>query len=150
MIATLRTNSDHPDFIALVKQLDLLMAVVDGEDHAFYSQFNSLQKIKHVVIAYENNLPLGCGAIKEYETGTMEVKRVFVSPVGRKRGIASAILFELESWTKELKYTRCVLETHKGLPEAIAFYTKIGYHQIPNYGQYAGASNSVCFAKELN
>jgi GNAT superfamily N-acetyltransferase len=149
MIKITRTNSDHPDFIALVKQLDTLMAVVDGEDHAFYSQFNSLNKIKHVVVAYEDNQALGCGAIKEYETGTIEVKRVFVSPASRKKGIASTVLSELESWAKELKYTRCVLETHKGLPEAIAFYKKIGCQQIPNYGQYAGAANSVCFEKEL-
>ncbi len=95
------------------------------------------------------NQALGCGAIKEYETGTVEIKRVFVSPASRKKGIASAVLSELESWAKELKYNRCVLETHKGLPEAIAFYKKIGYQQIPNYGQYAEAANSVCFEKEL-
>ena len=56
MIKIMRTNSDHPDFIALVKQLDILMAIVDGEDHAFYSQFNSLNKIKHVVLAHEDGL----------------------------------------------------------------------------------------------
>jgi len=150
MIKVTRTNSDHPDFIALVKELDKLQAVVDGEDHAFYTQFNSLNKIKHVVLAYEDSQALGCGAFKEYGTSTVEVKRMFVSPASRKKGIASTVLSELESWAKELKYTRCILETHKGLPEAIAFYQKSGYKQIPNYGQYAEMENSVCFEKELN
>ncbi len=149
MIKITRTNSDHPDFIALVTQLDILQAVVDGEDHAFYTQFNSLNKIKHVVLAHEDGQALGCGGIKEYGTDAMEVKRMFVLPTSRKKGIASTVLSELESWAKKLKYTRCVLETHKGLPEAIAFYQKSGYKQIPNYGQYAGADNSVCFEKQL-
>jgi putative acetyltransferase len=150
MIKVTRTNSDHPDFVALVKQLDQLQAVVDGDDHAFYTQFNSLSKIKHVVLAYEDSQALGCGGIKEYEPGAVEVKRMFVTPASRKKGIASTVLSELENWAKELNYARCVLETHKGLSEAIAFYKKSGYKQIPNYGQYAGAAGSVCFEKELN
>src|SRR5260221_3089350 len=85
MIKITRTNSDHPDFIALVTQLDVLQAVVDGEDHAFYSQFNSLNKIKHVVLAHEDGQTLGCGGIKEYETDAMEVKRMFVLPTSRKK-----------------------------------------------------------------
>ncbi|GHN02159.1 N-acetyltransferase [Cytophagales bacterium WSM2-2] len=150
MIQVTRTNSDHPDFIALVKELDILQAVVDGDDHAYYTQFNSLNKIKHVVLAHEDGQALGCGGIKEYEKDSVEVKRMFVSPAARKKGIASTVLSELERWAKELKYTRCVLETHTGLTEAIAFYQKSGYKQIPNYGQYAEMENSVCFEKKLN
>ena len=149
MIKLIRTNSENPDFIKLVKFLDADLALRDGEDHLFYAQFNKLNKIKHVVLAYEKKKPLGCGAIKEYEPNTMEVKRMYTSPDSRKKGIATKILSELEKWAFELSYGRCILETGKKQPEAIGLYKKSGYTQIPNYGQYSGVENSVCFVKEL-
>jgi putative acetyltransferase len=149
MIDLLRTNSGNPDFIKLVKLLDAELAIVDKEDHSFYSQFNKINKIKHVVVAYEDEMPAGCGAIKEYDAVTMEVKRMYVLPESRKKGIALKILDELESWAAELSFTSCILETGKRQPEAIGLYKKSGYKQIPNYGQYAGVENSVCFGKEL-
>lgn len=149
MIKLIRTNSENPDFIKLVKFLDEDLAIKDGEAHFFYAQFNKINKIMHVVLAYENKIPLGCGAIKEYDTNTMEVKRMYTSPESRKKGIATKILTELEKWVFELSYGRCILETGKKQPEAIGLYKKSGYTQIPNYGQYSGVENSVCFVKEL-
>jgi GNAT superfamily N-acetyltransferase len=149
MIKTIRTNSDNPDFIELVKLLDEDLAIKDGEDNVFYSQFNKIDNIRYVVLAYENEKPVGCGAIKEHASKTMEVKRMFVSPGNRNKGIASKILSELENWASELSYTKCVLETGKRQPEAIGLYKKNGYKLIPNYGQYTGVENSVCFEKEL-
>lgn len=150
MIKLVRTNSEDPDFIQLVKFLDQELAERDGEDNAFYSQFNSLDLIRYVVLAYENGIPLGCGAIKENGKDTMEIKRMYVSPGGRKRGIATMILSELEKWAGELLCTRCILETGKRQPEAIGLYRKNGYMPIPNFGQYEGVDNSVCFEKMLN
>ena len=149
MIKLLRTDSQNPDFIALVKYLDAELAKRDGSDHSFYGQFNTIDKIKHAVVAYENDQPIGCGAIKEYASDTMEVKRMYTSPGGRGKGIATTVLTELETWAAELSYERCILETGKRNPEAIALYKKSGYTLIPNYGQYAGIENSVCFEKEL-
>lgn len=74
---------------------------------------------------------------------------MFVPTERRKKGIASAILNELENWAAELSFTKCILETGKRQPEAIGLYKKNGYKQIPNYGQYASVENSVCFRKEL-
>lgn len=145
----IRTNSDHKDFIALVKHLDADLAERDGAEHAFYAQFNKIDKIKHAVVAYEDEKPVGCGAIKAYEPDTMEVKRMFVFPQFRGRGIAGEVLAELERWAAELSYSRCILETGLKQPEAIALYQKSGYSRIPNYGQYAGVENSVCFEKLL-
>jgi GNAT superfamily N-acetyltransferase len=149
MIKLLRTNSENADFINLVKLLDAELAIVDGDDNTFYSQFNKIDKIRYVVVAYENETPAGCGAIKNYGEDAMEVKRMYVPPERRKKGIASKILNELENWTKELSCTRCILETGKRQPEAIGLYKKSGYKQIPNYGQYIGVENSVCFDKVL-
>ena len=149
MINLTKTDSDNKDFISLVKLLDAELAERDGEDHPFYAQFNKIDKIKYVVVAYENDKPLSCGAIKEYSTETMEVKRMYTLPESRGKGIATKVLIELEKWAKELSFEKCILETGKKQPEAIALYKKNGYKLIPNYGQYAGVDNSVCFEKEM-
>lgn len=149
MINIIRTNSENHDFIELVKLLDAELEERDGEDHSFYSQFNKIDKIKHVVLAYENETPLGCGAIKEYSADTMEIKRMYVSPESRGKRIATKILSELENWTSELSFTKCVLETGKRQPDAIGLYKLNGYNLIPNWGQYTGVENSLCFEKEL-
>jgi len=148
-MTTIRTNSDDIDFQELVKELDIELKIRDGEEHVFYAQFNKTDKIKHVVVAYEGDIPVGCGALKEYSTDTMEVKRMFVRIDKRGNGIASGILRELETWSKELGYIKCVLETGKKQPEAIRLYEKNQYAIITNYGQYKGVENSVCFEKEL-
>lgn len=149
MLYLKRTDSDDPDFVSLVRLLDADLAVRDGEEHAFYAQYNKIDKIKHVVLACEGEKALGCGAIKQYEPGTIEVKRMYVLPEGRNKGIATLILAELEVWARELSFERCILETGKKQPEAVALYQKNGYQPIPNYGQYAGVENSVCFEKVL-
>jgi len=149
MITLIRTNSNNSDFIDLVNKLDKELANRDGDDHSFYSQFNTISKIKYVVVAYENEIPVGCGAIKQYNANTMEVKRMYVDPITRGTGIGSRILSALESWAAELAFVKCILETGKRQPEAIRLYEKNGYRQIGNYGQYEGIENSVCFMKEL-
>lgn len=144
-----RTDSDNSDFQRLVTALDKDLAIRDGEDHAFFAQFNKIAAIKHVVVAYEAGDAVGCGAIKEYEENVMEVKRMFVPLEKRGKGIASIVLGELESWAKELGYQKCILETGKKQPEAIRLYQKNNYTTIKNYGQYAGVESSVCFEKLL-
>jgi len=150
MTQLIRTDSDNPDFVALVQQLDADLAKRDGKDHSFYAQFNKIAAIKHVIVAYEDEKPIGCGAIKELLPHSMEVKRMFTLPESRAKGIATKILAELETWAKELSYSKCMLETGKRQPEAIALYQKNGYRIVPNYGQYIGIENSVCFEKLLN
>ncbi len=148
-IKLIRTDSDNNDFVSLVKLLDADLAIRDGSEHDFYAQFNKIDKIKYVVLGYEGNKAVSCGAIKEYSTATMEVKRMYTLPEYRGKGYASLLLAELERWAKELGYKSCILETGLKQPEAIAVYKKNNYQIIPNYGQYAGVENSVCFEKVL-
>jgi GNAT superfamily N-acetyltransferase len=149
MIKITRTNSSNSDFIELVKHLDIDLAKRDGDEHSFYAQFNKVDKIKYVVVAHENDKPISCGAIKEFSADAVEIKRMYTLPENRGKGIASKILNELEIWARELFYKKCVLETGKKQPEAIAFYKKSGYKLIPNYGQYERVENSLCFEKEI-
>ena len=148
-INIIRTNSENHDFRELVRLLDADLAIRDGDKHSFYDQFNRIDNIRYVVVAYENEKPAGCGAIKEYDQDSMEVKRMYVLPGSRKRGIATKILTELEIWASELSYSKCILETGKGQPEAIELYKRNGYTLISNYGQYEGVENSLCFEKSL-
>ncbi len=149
MLQLIRTNSGNADFIELVKHLDADLAIRDGDEHSFYNQFNKIDTIKFVVVAYENDKPIACGAIKEFNSNAMEVKRMYTLPEHRGKGIATKVLTQLEKWAKELNYKKCILETGKKQPEAIELYKKNGYKQIENYGQYAGVENSLCFEKEI-
>jgi GNAT superfamily N-acetyltransferase len=149
MIHLKRTDSADPDFRSLVVKLDKDLAIRDGEMHGFYNQFNTVVNIRNVVVAYKDDTPAGCGAFKEYAPGIAEVKRMFVGPENRRKGIAAGILAELEKWAGELGYDRCILETGINQPEAIALYGKNGYTKIPNYDQYEGVETSVCFEKHL-
>lgn len=149
MIILKRTNSDDKDFQNLVGELDKELAVCDGDEHGFYAQYNKIDAIKYAVVAYENNEVAGCGAIKRFSDDAVEVKRMFVPENKRSKGIASVVLKELELWANELGFEKCVLETGWRQPEAIRLYEKNGYARIPNYGQYIGMENSVCFEKLL-
>lgn len=149
MPAFTRTNSENADFIELVRHLNVELAERDGGEYSFYAQFNKIAAIKHAIVAYEDGQPVACGAIKEYEVGVMEVKRMYTKPASRGKGIAADVLAELEKWAAELNYKTCILETGKKQPEAIRLYEKSRYRVIPNYGQYAGVENSVCFGKAI-
>jgi len=145
----LRTDSSNDDFQTLVTFLDGELKDRDGDDHPFYAQFNNLDKIKHVILAYADNHAVGCGAFRFYQKGVVEIKRMYVRGEYRGRGIASVVLTGLESWAKESGFNTCILETGYNQPEAIALYKKSGYSVIPNYGPYEHVSNSVCYRKEL-
>ena len=149
MFTCTRTDSTNTDFKMLVNQLDRYLMGINGDDHDFFDQFNKIDNIRHVVVLYLDGQPAGCGAIKEYEPGVMEVKRMFVPPAARGKGLATAVLKELEVWAAELGYEKCILETGDIMPDAIALYKKNGYNSIPNYGQYVGVASSVCFEKHL-
>jgi GNAT superfamily N-acetyltransferase len=149
MLTLHRTDSSNADFQALVAQLDRYLTGQNGEADAFYSQFNTLDAIRHAVVAYVDGVPVGCGALKPFGPGVAEVKRMYVDPAHRGRGIAGRVLAELENWGRELSFSACVLETARGFADAVGLYTKHGYRPIPNYGPYVGVANSVCLRKEL-
>lgn len=149
MIKLLRTDSDNADFLQLVALLDEDLALRDGAEHAFYAQFNKTTLLKNVVVAYDGETPVGCGAFKPFEENTVEIKRMFVQPEHRGKGIAGMVLGELERWAAEINSTTCVLETGKKQPEAIRLYERSGYRVMPSYGQYVNVENSVCMKKSI-
>jgi GNAT superfamily N-acetyltransferase len=145
----LRTDSSNIDFQNLVKLLDADLAIRNGDKHAFYDQFNKIDMIKNCIVIYIDKIPAACGAFKKFEENTVEIKRMYTNPKFRKKGLATAIVKELEIWAKESDYKKAVLESSLKQNEALSVYEKSGYHRIPNYGQYIEIDESVCYEKIL-
>ena len=101
MIQIIRTTPDNPDFIQLIALLDKDIQLRDGDEHVFYAQFNKTDTIKNAILIYHEKVAVGCGAFKFYKEDVAEIKRMYVDPKMRGKGIASKILTELESWARE-------------------------------------------------
>jgi putative acetyltransferase len=147
---TLRTDSTSPDFQSLVRHLDEELAAYNGTDNEYYSSFNKIENIKHALVVYSHEVPVGCGAIKEYSSDAAEVKRMYVNREIRGKGTGKIILDELEKWALELNYNYLILETGSGLEAAVGLYLSSGFEIIPNYGQYINMDKSICFKKKIN
>ena len=144
-----RTNNINPEFLSLIKLLDADLALRDGDLSPIYFKHNQLQPLDTVVLAYIGNTPVGCGCFKAFNASSVEIKRMFVKPGERGKGIATIILKELETWAAEQGYGKAVLETGVKNTEAVALYQKKGYTIIDNYGPYINMPTSICFSKSL-
>jgi putative acetyltransferase len=149
MIQLQRTNSNDKNFITLTSSLDKDLEMIYGDTQQQYDQYNIITNLTTVVIACENNTAIGCGCFKPIDANTVELKRMYVAPGLRGKGIGAMILKELELWANELGFCNMVLETGILQPEAIQLYSKQGFNIIPNYGQYKDNSLSVCMQKIL-
>lgn len=144
-----RTDSNDKEFIRLVAELDQMLAVINGEDHSFYNQFNTLTEIRNVILVYEGDTAIACGAFKKFDDTSCEIKRMFTEPSHRGRGYAGIVVDELEKWARESGYRSVVLETSVKLESAVGLYRKKGYADTEKYGQYKDATDSMCFRKVL-
>lgn len=145
----IRTNSDNPDFRNLTGELDDELCRIYNTNKEDYEEYNRIIGLPTVVLAYENGVAIACGCFKPFDARRIELKRMFVAPTFRGKGIASILVAELEKWGKELDYSAIILETGKGQPEAIALYRKLGYSDIPHFGEFPEESRSVCLGKRL-
>ena len=93
---------------------------------------------------------VGCGALRPLAPGVGEVKRMFVRPEARRRGIARRVLDRLEQMARERGIAALRLETGTRQPEAIALYEAAGYRRIPCFGEYAEDPFSLCYEKHFD
>lgn len=145
-----RSNSTHESFIRLVKELDEYLSGINGDQDAFFKEFNTIDKLQYVIVCYINKVAAGCGAFKRINDTTVEVKRMYVKPIYRGKNIATLILKELEEWARQERFSSVVLETSKTMQPAVYLYKKNEYGVISNYGPYKGVESSICFKKTLN
>ncbi|MEQ7801318.1 GNAT family N-acetyltransferase [Pedobacter sp. ASV1-7] len=144
-----RIDASSVDFKELVIKLDAELKTKNRNANDFYASHNSIEKVDHVVIAFKDDIAVGCGAIKKYGVGVVEIKRMYVLPRFRNRGIALKILNELENWALEMSFTKSILETGRNFPAAITLYLKAGYTIEPNYPPYEYAENSICMSRSI-
>ena len=149
MLELVRTNSENSDFRELICKLDSELSIRNDDTQFQYDIYNKIPFIETVVIAYWNDKAVGCCCFKEFENKTVEIKRMYLDTDYRRKGIAQKMLSEIESWAKEKGFSDTVLETGYKMVEAIHLYKKMGYSQIPNYGQYADNPESICMSKSL-
>lgn len=149
MLELIRTNSENSDFRKLIAELDKELNTRNGDTQFQYDLYNKIPFIETVVIAYSDQIAVGCCCFKEFDNQTVEVKRMYLDTDYRGKGIANKMLTELELWATEKDFSVAILETGHKMLEAIHLYKKMGYTQIPNYGQYADNPESVCMSKQL-
>ena len=102
-----------------------------------------------LLVATVDGEVVGCGAVRRLDDTDAEIKRMYVTPSFRGRGIGRALLAALESEARSLGATRLVLETGERLFEAITLYERTGFTIIPPFNEYVGARLSLCMGKDL-
>jgi putative acetyltransferase len=102
------------------------------------------------LVAYRNDVAVGCGAVRLLDAETGELKRMYVSPDERGRGVGRLLVAELEAEARTLGARRLVLETGTRQHAALALYRAAGFSLIPLYGEYLSSPDtSICMGKEL-
>ncbi|MCY1140735.1 GNAT family N-acetyltransferase [Actinoplanes sp. Pm04-4] len=102
-----------------------------------------------LIASAPDGTPLACGALRRLTPTSAEIKRMYAIPAARGTGAATAILRALESAAVTRGWTTLRLETGTAQPEAIRFYEREGYRQIPLYGPYVGSEISLCYERTL-
>lgn len=96
-----------------------------------------------LVARSDDGTSLGCGALRHFGDDVAEIKRMYVVPEARGRGVSKALLSELEAAARARGWTTLRLETGPRQPEAVGLYEQAGYRAIPAFGAYAGASDAA-------
>lgn len=149
MIELRRCKSDDPEFRSLVAELDAVLRILDGDDHEFFNAQNHPATITHAIVASFDGRPAGCGGFRPMDEHAVEIKRMYVEPEVRGKGVGRAVLAGLEAWAAECDYSCSRLETSKRLEPAVRLYHASGYSVIPNFGPYVDVQESVCLEKRL-
>jgi putative acetyltransferase len=139
-----RANHDGA-VTALVAAAEAELAARYGDDGTRYP----VDPAARFLVAFLDGEPVGCGALQGIDAAIAEIKRMFVEPMHRRRGVARRLLAALEDEAAAAGFAAVRLETGVRQPEALAFYRSAGYRRMPAYGPYLGDPMSVCFSKDL-
>ena len=148
-----RTALASPDAARLIAALDAELTATFPEAGATHFSLSGAHVVSDVgafLVAYLDDVAVGCGAVRRLDEATAEIKRMYVDPSVRGRGIGRALVEALEREARLLGVTRIVLETGTRLARAIKLYQAMGYARIPLFGEYLSSPNtSLCFGKSL-
>jgi putative acetyltransferase len=101
------------------------------------------------LVVYDRGKPVGCGAIRRLDRRSAEIKRMYVDPAARGRGMGRIILEALETEARRLAVARIVLETGERQTAALGLYESLGFTRIPRFGEYESSPLSVCMEKRI-
>jgi ribosomal protein S18 acetylase RimI-like enzyme len=152
-----RVEFGHPDAVRLIGEVQQEYVVrYGGMDETPLDPVMFDPPRGSFYVGYVDDKPMVSGAWRRREdvealgsTHTAEIKRMYVAPDGRGRGLARAMLATLEATAREAMAEVAILETGTAQPEAIALYLSSGYVEVPKFGFYCHAPESRCFGKVL-
>jgi GNAT superfamily N-acetyltransferase len=150
-VATLRpVPYDDPLAQYLIEQVQQeYVRRYGGRDAAVVDPAEFLPPRGVFLVAEVDGVPAGCGAWRALPSGSAEIKRVYVEPAFRRRGIAQLVVAALEEGAAAAGHAEVVLNTGREQPEALALYAELGYRPVPGYGVYACAPGAVFLGKAL-
>ena len=141
---------DDPVALYLVEQVqEEYVARYGGRDAAVVEPAEFLPPLGLFLVAEVDGVPAACGAWRALPEGPAEIKRVYVEPAFRRRGLAQVIVAELEASAAAAGRASVVLNTGREQPEALALYADLGYEPVTGYGIYACAPGAVFLGKDL-
>lgn len=141
---------DHPVAHDLVEQVqEEYVRRYGGPDAAVVDPAEFLPPLGIFLAAEIDGEPAGCGAWRVLSPGVAEIKRVYVVPRFRRRGLAQVIVTALEDGATRAGHRKVVLNTGNEQPEAIALYAQLGYSPVEGYGIYACSPGAVFLGKDL-
>ena len=101
------------------------------------------------LVGWEDGEAVACGGIARYDDATAEIRRMYVVPDARGRGLSRRVLEALEDEARALGYSLVRLETGNLQAAAVGLYISAGFGPIPRYGPFVDDPRSVCFEKRL-
>ena len=142
-------NPESEDAVQLMEELSACLQSLTGDSGKASFDVRDLHapRSAFVIARDSGGKAVGCGAIRPIDGQTAEVKRMYCRISGQ--GMGKRILSFLEEHAGKLTYSALRLETRRMNKAAVAFYISCGYHEIPNYGKYAGRAEAICFEKKL-
>jgi GNAT superfamily N-acetyltransferase len=148
-----RSTLASPDAARLIAALNAELTTTFPEPGATHFSLHDAQVLAGggaFLVAYLDDMAVGCGAVRRLDEITAEIKRMYVDPSVRNRGIGRALVEALEREARLVGLTAIVLETGTRLASAIKLYEAMGYARIPLFGEYLSSPDtSLCFGKSL-
>ena len=120
-----------------------------GRDAASVDPAEFSPPLGQFLVAEAGGVPAGCGGWRAHDDGAAEIKRMYVEPAFRRRGIAAQVLAELERTAAAAGHRHLLLNSGNRQPEALALYARAGYTPVAGYGVYADAPDAVFLGKDL-
>ncbi len=150
MLEYFYTDKDNIIFVNLCCQLNCeLNEILSGPINPIVTRANMTDDFSDVIIAVENDVVIGCIALRPFSPDTAEIKRMYIIPSKRASGMGKALLEKCLSLAKEKGYRYAVLESNEKLPNAKNLYLKAGFTKMRSYGPYAALEETLCMIKSL-